>query len=294
MAAILLVATVAGAFAAGSGGVTAAPAAAKPVAHLPVINVPPGCPKTSTNYYSAGGAYQFDLDNPVRWAWKHADKNLDLRGYTPNNDGGLQRELVDYGSDDPNQPPQFATMFRPYRVPDLLGFYRVGEWVWAPSPNPGYRSGSIWGPKVTALGLKVSPGEKIYVPASAYDIGGGMEVLVLYADENSVTLRYTREDSSGAAGYSVFIDNICTDPNLLALYQQKDDPGGPRYRYVSPGNRPYIYNLPNLPAGSVLGTVIEREMVIAISDTGRFWDPRSCNEWWQIRPGYPGRCPRSR
>jgi hypothetical protein len=116
-------------------------------------------------------------------------------------------------------------------------------------------------------------------------------VLLLYADENSVTLRYTRDDSSGAQGYSVFIDNICTDPELLDLYWQTDAPDGPRYRYVPPGGRPYIYNLPNLPAGKALGTAIRGQVVVAISDTGRFWDPRSCNEWWQIRPGYTGSCP---
>jgi len=265
-----------------------------PTAYLPLIFHPPGCPELSANHYSAGGAYQFDLDNPVRLAWNHADKNLALRGYTPNNDGGLQRELVDYNSDDPNQPPQFATLFKPSRVPALIGFYRVSKWNWAPSPDPGYRGSPIVGPKVTALGLKADFGETIYVPASGYDIGGGMEVLLLYADENSVTLRYTREDSSGSAGYSLFIDNICTDPNLLALYHQLDDPNGPRYRFVHPNNRPYIYDLPNLPAGKVLGTTGGGEVVLAISDTGRFWDPRSCNEWWQIRPGYSGSCPDSR
>lgn len=292
--AILLGATLVGAIAAGTGGVMASPAEVKPASYLPLVAQPPGCPTTSTNHYSAGGAYQFDLDNPVRPAWNHADKNLDLRSYTPNNDSALQRELVNYGSDDPTQPPQFATLFKPARVPDLIGFYRVGDWIWAPSPDPGHRGGPIAWSKVTALGLKVNLGETIYVPSSGYDIGGGMEVLVLYADKNSVTLRYTREDSSGAAGYSVFIDNICTDPNLLALYQRRDDPSGPRYKYVSPENRPHIYDLPNLPAGQALGTVIEREIVVAISDTGRFWDPRSCNEWWQIRPGYSGSCPASR
>ena len=294
LAATLLGATLLCMMVSGAGEVTASAAKVRPGAYLPLVARPPGCPTTSTNHYSAGGAFQFDLDNPVRPAWNHADKNLDLRSYTPNNDGALQRELVNYGSDDPTQPPQFATLFKPTRVPDLIGFYRVGEWAWAPSPDPGYRNGSILGPKVTALGLRARAGETIYVPSSGYSIGGGMEVLVLYADENSVTLRYTREDSSGAGGYSVFVDNICTDPNLLALYRSKDAPDGPRYTYVRPANRPYSYDLPNLPAGTPLGTVIEPEIVIAISDTGRFWDPRSCNEWWQIRPGYTGSCPWSR
>jgi hypothetical protein len=263
----------------------------KPLLYFPLVSQAPSCPKESGNSYAAGPAYQYDLDNPVRLAWNHADKILALRGYTPNADGNLQRQLVNYGSDDPTQPPQFATLFEPARVPELTGFYRVSDWLWASSPDPGRRGSPISQPKVTALGLAVNSGEAIYVPTSGYNIGGGMEVLILYADEKSVTLRYTREDSSGSAGYTVFVDNICTDPNLLALYQRHDDPNGPRYRYVPPSKRPYSYNLPNLPAGYPLGTVVEGQLVVAISDTGAFQDPRSCNEWWLIRPGYPAGCP---
>jgi len=291
MAAILLGMFLFSAIAVQSGQVTASSDAQDREAYLPLILQPPTCPQVSSNQYSSGGANQYDLDNPVRWAWNHADKNLDLRGYQANNDGSLQRELVDYNSDDPKQPPQFATLFKPARVPSLTGFYQIREWIWAPSPDPGYRSSPIALPKVTALGLAVGYGEPIYVPSSGYDIGGGMEVLVLYADENSVTLRYTREDSSGAAGYTVFIDNICTDPNLLSLYRQRDAADGPRYVFVPPNKRPYSYNLPNLPAGKAVGTTRGGEIVLAISDTGRFWDPRSCNEWWQVRPGYQGSCP---
>jgi hypothetical protein len=260
-----------------------------PALFIPLVSRALDCPETSTNHYTAGTAFQVDRDNPVRPAWNHADKNLALRGYTPNTNGDFYHQLVNYGSGDPNGPPQFATLFNPARVPDLIGFYRVGQWNWAPSPDPGQRGSPITFPKITALGLKTNPGEAIHVPTSGYDIGGGMEVLILYAGENSVTLRYTREDSSAIGGYSVFVDNICTDPNLLALYRQLDDPNGPRYKYSA--TRPYAYNLPNLPAGHPLGTAKGGEVVVAISDTGRFWDPRSCNEWWRVRPGYSAVCP---
>ena len=49
--------------------------------------------------------------------------------------------------------------------------------------------------------------------------------------------------------------------------------------------------LPTLPAGKTFGTARATEIVVAISDTGSFMDPRSCNEWWQVRPGYAGSCP---
>ena len=63
--------------------------------YLPLVTRQPGavsaCPVTSTNRYSAGLAYQFDLDDPVRPAGNHADKNLALRGFSPNTDPDLHR-----------------------------------------------------------------------------------------------------------------------------------------------------------------------------------------------------------
>jgi hypothetical protein len=258
---------------------------------LPLLYAPPGCGDGTGESYRQGFAFQIELDNPVRLAGNHADKNLELRSYVPNTDPLLRRELVDYGSDDPTQPPQLATLFAPADVPSLTGFYQVHKWTWAPSPDPGTRGAPKTSPPVTALGLAVTPGRPIHVPHSGYDIGGGMEVIVIYADEDSVTLRYAREDSAGAAGYTLHIDQICTDANLLALYNTLDDPQGPRYVYVPPQNRPYGYDLPQLPAGQPVGTARGAEMVVAIVDSGAFMDPRSCNEWWQIRPGYNGSCP---
>jgi hypothetical protein len=242
------------------------------------------CPMASSNLYDYGIAFQYDTDNPVRPAYLHADKNLALRSYS-STDPPL-RELVNYGSGDPTQPPQFATLFDPPRVPALVNFYRVYNWYWAPSPAPGTRGDPLTNYPVTALGLQTTPGEILYVPESGYNIGGSMEVLVLFADEDSIALRYTRDDSSAPGGYTVHIDNICTDPNLLVLYNSLDDPDGPRYQFPNPS-----YDLPNLPAGHPFGTAQGDEIVVAIVDTGGFVDPRSCNEWWQVRPGYSGDCP---
>lgn len=258
---------------------------------IPSVQAPAICSTSTGQSYSQGFAYQFDLDNPVRPAGVHADKNIELRSYVPNTDPNLRRELVDYGSDDPTQPPQFATLFSPAKVPPLTDFYQIHQWHWAPSPEPGTRGEPKTSPPVTALGITTIPGEWLHVPHSGYDIGGGMEVMVLFADEDSVTLRYSREDSSGSAGYTVHIDQICTDSNLLATYNALDHPQGPRYVYVAPSDRPYGYDLPQLPAGQPLGTARGPEIVVAIVDSGAFMDPRSCNEWWQIRPGYGGNCP---
>ncbi len=242
------------------------------------------CPATSSNIYSTVAATQYDTDNPVRPAWNHADKNLALRGYVLNT-GSLKRELVNYGTDDPTQPPQFATLFSPNKVPAFAGFYQVRDWKWDQSPAPGTPLDPLTDWQATALGVVTTPGEALRVPSSAYSIDEGMEVMVLFADADSIALRYTREDSSGANGYTVHVDKICVDPNLLSLYNSTDSPTGPRYIPPDPS-----YPLPALAAGQVFGTARRSEVVVAIVDTGRFMDPRSCNEWWQIRPGY-GSCP---
>lgn len=277
---------------AGRAAQSSATLALTPQAYLPLVYTPEGCPVASGNAYVTDIAFQFDLDNPVRPAVLHADKNLALRGYTRNNDPGLLYDLVKYGSDDQVRPPQFATLFNPARVGPFLELYQVYAWNWASSPEPGYRGQPVANPPVTAMAVDSNPGEEIHVPSSGRDIGGGMEAIVLFADEDSVALRYTREDSSGSAGYTLHIDNICTDPNLLALYKTLDNPAGPRYVYVPPGQRPYGYPLPAVAAGQPIGTAHYGQIVVAISDTGTFQDPRSCYEWWQIRPGYGSDCRR--
>jgi hypothetical protein len=252
--------------------------------YLPLIIK--GCPPTSASYQS-GQAFQWDSDNPVRPNFNHPDKNLAMRSYDPAPGSGLLN-FVDYGSDDPTQPPQFATLFNPNRVPTFTAAYRVNSWNYNPSPDPGTRGSPLTVYPVTALGLQTTTCETIYVPTSGYDIGGGMEVLVLFADGNSVTLKYTREDSVAPNGYTVHIDGLVTDSNLLALYNSLDS--GARYVPCG-GNRCSSYNLVNMPAGHPLGQAAGTQIVIALADSGSFQDPRSCKEWWQIRPNSPYSCP---
>lgn len=258
-----------------------------PRAYLPIVIGPPEfpCATSSTNEYTSGTVFQYDTDNPVRPAYNHADKNIELRGYVANTDPNLQRELVDYDSGDPTQPPQFATLFNPYQVPAFAEFYQVYGWAWDDSPDPGTRTSPITVPPTTAVSFILPPGKTLHTPVSGYDIGDGQEAIVLFADADTITLHYSREDTA-AVGYTLHIDHICTDPNLLALYNTLDYPDSPRYDYPAAN-----YNLPTLVAGQPFGTTRSQNIVVAIVDTGAFQDPRSCNEWWQSRPGYTGTCP---
>ena len=90
---------------------------------------------------------------------------------------------------------------------------------------------------------------------------------MLYAGESGLTLHIGREDEF--FGYVVHIDGVCTDPDLLALYRQRH----------AEGRR----ELPALRGHDPIGVALDREIQVAVRDTGSFMDPRSRNDWWQGR-----------
>ena len=107
------------------------------------------------------------------------------------------------------------------------------------------------------------------MPQRGVTIGAdGYEALVLYASTERITLKYTREDNV-IAGYTIHIEGICVEPNLLALYQSWNDKGRG--------------HLPALMAGQGVGRADGNEIQVAIRDCGSFMDPRSRKDWWQGR-----------
>jgi len=236
--------------------------------------------------YSQGLAVQFDQDNPVRPARNHAGKNFDLRGYAQRTTG-FTTSLVDYGpgSEDSNAP-QFSTLFSPARISLSGRFFQMYDWNYSSPPdpnNPGTRGPLLTNRPITALGLSTTSGERLYTPASPLRINPGVQAMVIWADANSISIKYTREDTS-ATGYTVYVDNICTDPNLLALYNSLD--GGNRNVFSGVGTE--TYNLLYLAPGQAFGTATSNEIVVAIVDTGAFEDPRSCRGWWPNWNTFPG------
>ncbi|MFH0791914.1 MAG: C39 family peptidase [bacterium] len=116
-------------------------------------------------------------------------------------------------------------------------------------------------------------GETVRVPdATGYDIGGGFEALVAYADSNSITLNYLREDQV-AIGYAVQINNINVDPNIVKAYQDNEacvsTAGGIKR------------NLLALKVGDPVGTTSQRVFFVIIRDSGAFMDPRLIQDWWE-------------
>ena len=209
-----------------------------------------------------GVTYDVASVNPPkcdRPAEEHADLNLALRGYTVTD---AARGLVDYGGVADPKAPQLAGLFADNRPPDISSVYQVYDWDW----GCNCRGALLTDPEVTLVDLASTPGETLHVPKSGYTIGGDYEVLVLYASSARITLKYTREDSV-AQGFTLHLEKICVDPNLVFRYELWNGWG----RGL----------LPALKEGQAFGYARSSEIGVAIRDGGRFLDPRSRKDWWQ-------------
>jgi len=193
-----------------------------------------------------------------RPAADHADLNLTLRGYAAVD---AAKGLI--WLDGPTDPlaPKLQGLFQPQRHTPISAAYQVYDWDW----DCDCRGDALVEPEVTLAALETTSHETLHVPESGYEIGGGYEVLVLYATSDSITLKYTRTDNV-VSGYTVHVEDICVEESLLALYETLDAAGRTQ--------------LPALVEGQAFGRARGEAVHVAIRDTGQFMDPRSYKDWW--------------
>ncbi len=222
---------------------------------LPLVtNVPP-CTGVGERYgtLSINGA---PTDRPAE---QHPDLNLAIRGYEPTD---AYAGLVSYGGATDAAAPQLYRLFADQRIPAFSSVYQVYDWDW----NCDCRGSLLTTWDVTLAGLATTPGEIISLPGRGVSIGSGYEALVLYATESRLTIKYTREDNV-VYGYTLHLEDLCVDPNLLATYRAADAAGRA--------------SLPALRAGQPVGRARGSELKVAIRDNGTFMDPRSDKDWWR-------------
>lgn len=225
--------------------------------YLPLVAAgEPGCPSIPGESYGTLSPSSPPTDRPAQ---EHADLNLALRGYGPTT---AYLGLVNYGGPADPAAPQLGGLFADGYVPGFVAVHRVYDWDW----NCNCRSSLLAWPPVTLAWLAGSRGQIVRVPDSGYGIGSGYEVLVLHAEADRITLKYTREDSV-VSGYAMHLEGICVEPGLLALYQHWNEAGRSR--------------LPALHAGQAVGRARDAAIGVAIRDSGTFLDPRSRKDWWQ-------------
>lgn len=216
---------------------------------------PIACPTTSGENYGQIPIASAPTANPAL----HPDINLEIRGYSETTS---TLDIINIGGDTDDKAPQLDTLFSPPRRGKFLAAYQVNHWDW----SKNQRGTTITELPVTLIGIQTTPGEKIYVPISGYDIGYGNQAMVLYATAKRITLKYTREDNI-VYGYTIHIEDFCVDPNLLALYNSLNSQGRT--------------SLPAIPANKPIGYAANNELKVAIRDTGSFMDPRSRKDWWK-------------
>jgi hypothetical protein len=177
---------------------------------------------------------------------------------------------VDYNGERDPAAPQLYYLFPDLRTPAFHSVYRVYQWDWqCDCRGDGFEPPNNEWP-VSFAKFVVSPGEIIHVPDR---LGGeisaaGHKVLVLYAEETRLTLKYTREDNI-LSGYTLHIEDICVAPELLALYETLDEAG-----------RHY---LPALFGRQAIGRAAGNSFGVSIRDSGYWMDPRSRKDWWYGR-----------
>lgn len=256
---------------------TLASTATATLSPTPTASTAPGCPTIPSENYNTLSVNPPPTDRPAE---VHPDLNLSIRGYITTT-GTLG--LVDYTGASDSRAPQLPGLFVDNRTPNFVGVYQVYDWDWSTNS----RGAPISDPPVTLAALRVTPGERIQVPGSGYNIGtatlipppgtaflntglgpAGYQVLVLYAAPNRITLKYTRDDNV-VKGYTLHVEQVCVEPRLLALYNQMNSAGRAQ--------------LPALNAGQAFGTAIVQGIGVSIRDTGSFMDPRSRKDWWQGR-----------
>lgn len=219
------------------------------------------CPVTSQAVYHTIPIEGSPVDRP---APVNPDLNLSIRGYRT---ASAALGLVEINGPTDDDAPQLAGITSG-KIPTFSAGYQVFDWDWACVSGPhGCRSAPISDVPVTLLALSSRAGDPIRAPARHAEIyGGGYVTMVLYAEEQRITLTYTRRDTP-AVGYVVHIEDVCVDPNLLALYRQSDTSGRRQ--------------LPALHHAEALGVAVGDQFKVAVRDSGQFMDPRSRKDWWQ-------------
>lgn len=252
--------------------------AVKPRAYVPIIVKGQGGQQNATCNISSNAS--FDLISVQGSSYKNnalTDENADFRlsiiGYTstPASLGALLA-LVDYGGAADAGAPRLHTIFSPARVPQFVKNYQRYDWNWNENAPPPYGSrGGVnndW--PVSVLDMATTKGEAISIPdRGAANSTAGTNAMVLYADEQQITLVYGDQDRVDA-GYVIYLANLCVDPNLVALYRAQ----------LANGKRA-TGRLPALRNDQKIGEAGGSFITVAVRDQGPFLDPRSRKDWWQ-------------
>jgi len=188
----------------------------------------------------------------------HPDKNIKVRGYQSSTKSPA---LYNIEGPTDEKAPQLATLLDRKDI-SLIRAYQVYDWNWSSNA----KGNLIEDPEISMLGIATTPGEALHVPNSGYFINPGLQVMILYADNDSITLHYTLEDDV-SRGYSIHVLGIKVDQELLDLYNSLNSTGR--------------NSLPAMAGNQIFGYTEGSEVKVSVRDTGSFMDIRSKKDWWR-------------
>jgi len=247
--------------------------------HSFVVNPGTACGTIEGASFNTITVSQIPDKPPVTNVAGNPDYNISMRGWEVVADA--RKEIYDMGvSTDPDDlAPQLYGLFLDNRIPQVSQTYQMYDWAWGEDGALGSRGDLYHSPEVTLLGATTTPGEEIKMPSSGYSIGENYEAMVLYADEDSITLTIKADDAiyeviqhdvgdpTVLAGYVIHVEDICTEPRLLDLYNTSNLAGRS--------------SLPALVEGQSFGRAKGTELKFSIRDTGSFMEPRNTQNWWR-------------
>lgn len=203
-------------------------------------------------------------------AAQHADYNLNVRAWQAIN---APKNLIDYGPVSHTFPPLLSTLLE--KPTSITSTHQVFNWNWPSDTNQIGTQGSLLTKyPVTLIGLQTNAGDIIRLPDTTNQPVNvtGEKAFVIFANQDSITLKYTREDNV-VQGYTIHLKGITVNNNLLSLYNSWNSNGRVK--------------MPAVKACQVIGTAQGNELLVAIRDNGDFLDPRSAREWWGVTAGTP-------
>jgi len=135
------------------------------------------------------------------------------------------------------------------------------------------------------LEVPVDPNNKdVKMPSTGYDIGGGMEAMVVFAASDRVTLHIGRHEyftgtktcangKTCSGGYWIYVKNICVDQQIQNAYNQV------KGAQESAGANLNPIQLPMVRAGQVLGKANGNSVLVGVRDNGPFISIYKSDYW---------------
>ena len=126
------------------------------------------------------------------------------------------------------------------------------------------------------LTIPTDIGADVKVPTTEYDIGGGYEAMVVFAESDRVTLHIGRHEyfvgsdenncngGKCSGGYWIYVKGICVDQKILDAYKSVKDIQEKANADKNP------IQLPMVKPGHTLGKAIDNSVTVGVRDNGPF------------------------